>query len=55
MKDPRLYSRKLRYCREAAQNGGKRSEGTKSESKGLGEAHFVRNYDLLANYLYRSH
>lgn len=41
MRDPRLYSCKLRYCSEATQNGGRRLEGTKSEGEGLGGAHFV--------------
>lgn len=48
MKDPRLYSHKLRYCREV----DRRLKGTKSEGESLGEAHFVRNYALLTNYLH---
>lgn len=49
MRDPRLYSRKLQILQRSGV--GRRLEGTKSE----GEAHFVRNYALLANYLHRSH
>lgn len=56
MRDPRLYSRKLRYYRAAAcKSGGRRLEGMKLEIEGSGKTHFVRNYALLANYLHQSH
>lgn len=56
IRDPRLYSRKLKYCRAAVRktvvdDWRERSQKAKVSAK----AHFVRNYVLLANYLHRSH